>query len=99
MFVSIYRVWPLFVLQNLPQMPVDTEVVVGMPLGGISLAAGGRLTNSHSLQNPNSVGFSPVLLKFAVFLSLLILAHHIPEDQEGSVGFGGEYHVAHHNSL
>lgn len=80
-------------------MPVDTKVVVGIPLGGISLAAGGRLTKSHSLQNPNSVGFSPVLLKLAVFLSLLILTQQVLEDQEGSVGFGGEYHMAHHYNL
>lgn len=78
-------------------VPLDSEVVVGIPLEGISLVAGGRL--SHSLQNPNSVRFSPVLLKPAVFLSLLILAQQLLGDQEGSVGFGGEYHMAHCYSL
>lgn len=78
-------------------MPVDSKVVVGIPRGEVSLVAGGRL--SHSLQNPNSVRFSPVLLKLAVFLSLLILAQQLLGDQEGSVGFGGEYHMAHCYSL
>lgn len=77
-------------------MLADTEVVVGIPLGGLALQQGPA---DHSLQNPNSVGFSPVLLKLAEFLSLLILALQVLGDQEGSVGFGGEYHMAHHYSL
>lgn len=43
--------------------------------------------------------FSPVLLKLAVLLSLLILPLQVLGNQEGSVGFGGEYHMARHYSL
>lgn len=73
-------------------MPVDTEVVVAVPLGGLAL--------QQAESQPTEPQCSGVFSCLAQTGHITVSSDpSTASSWEGSVGFGGEYHMAHHYSL